>query len=75
MLPGAESLTTIDLPDSVRGLPKEELAKAAREVSGEISISCADSLKDALKQTESASPEDVYLVFGSLSLMQLFKEN
>ncbi len=79
MLPGAESLTAIDLPDPVRGLPKEELVKAAGEISGElgkeIRIGYAGSLKDALKQTESASPEDVYLVFGSLSLMQLFKEN
>ena len=78
MLPGAESLTAIDLPDSVRGLPKEELVKAAGEISGElgkeIRIGYAGSLKEALKQTEEALPEDVYLVFGSLSLMQLFKD-
>ena len=81
MLPGSVSLTAFDLPDSVRGLPKEELAKVAEEItangsdgSAGINIRTAGSLKEALEETESAGPGDVYVVFGSLSLMQLFKE-
>ena len=77
MLPGAVSLTAIDLPDSGRRLPKEELIKAAEEVLSELSVSgirlaVAGSLKKALAETENASERDVYLVCGSLSLMQLF---
>lgn len=87
MIHGAASLTAIDLPDKGRGLPKEELVKTAREISEKLGISTeagqaeqglltktADSLKEALAQTENASPEDVYVVFGSLSLMQLFDD-
>ena len=73
----AVSLTAIDLPDSGRRLPKEELIKAAEEVLSELSVSgirlgVAGSLKKALAETENASERDVYLVCGSLSLMQLF---
>ena len=85
MLPGSVSLIAFDLPDPVRGLPKEDLAKAAEEITEEITengsggaaginIRTAGSLKEALEETESAGPGDVYVVFGSLSLMQLFKE-
>ena len=84
MLPGSVSLTTFDPPDPVRGLPKEELIKAAKEVSGNLPADCpgpdeehigaSGSLGEALRQTKNASSEDVYVVFGSLSLMQLFKD-
>jgi dihydrofolate synthase/folylpolyglutamate synthase len=84
MLPGSVSLTAFDLPDPVRGLPKEELIKAAKEVSENLPADCpgpdedhigaAGSLEEALEQTKTASSEDVYVVFGSLSLMQLFKD-
>ncbi|MBP5555225.1 MAG: hypothetical protein J6X94_10210 [Lachnospiraceae bacterium] len=83
MLPGTVSFTAIDLPDPVRGLPKEELCDAVLEISEELygkgaevpeteHIGKADCLKDALSDTNNAGPEDVYVVFGSLSLMQLF---
>ena len=84
MMPGTSSFTAIDLPDPVRGLPKEDLATAALEVSEKIfgegeevpeadHIGTAGSLKEALAVSESAEPDDVYVVFGSLSLMQLFE--
>ncbi len=84
MMPGTSSFTAIDLPDPVRGLPKEDLVTAALEISEKIfgegeevpeadHIRTAESLKEALAGTESADPEDVYVVFGSLSLMQLFE--
>lgn len=85
MLPGAFSLTAFDLPDPVRGLPKEELVKVAGEISEEIQkealpgesqimLRTSKGLKEALSEIENCGPEDVYVVFGSLSLMQLFKE-
>ncbi len=85
MLPGSVSLTAFDLPDAIRGLPKEELAGAAEEIKEEISnsgsgtetgiiIRSAGSLKEALKEADSSHTEDVYVVFGSLSLMQLFND-
>ncbi len=83
MLPGTVSLVAIDLPDPVRGLPKEDLREAVLEISEELygkgaevpeteHISTAECLNDALAGTEHSDPEDVYVVFGSLSLMQLF---
>ncbi len=91
MLPCAVSFTAIDLPDPKRGLPSEELVKAAVKVSDElgladrVTVSKAGSLYDALplfspadgsstvsSGVSACSPGDVYVVFGSLSLMQLF---
>ncbi len=88
MLPCAVSFTAIDLPDRKRGLPSEDLVTEAVRVSdelgltGRISISVADSLDDALpSKIASVIPgsghsqtgsRDVFVVFGSLSLMQFF---
>ncbi|MBR7089890.1 MAG: bifunctional folylpolyglutamate synthase/dihydrofolate synthase [Lachnospiraceae bacterium] len=96
MLPCAVSFTAIDLPDRRRGLPSDELVRAAVDVcselgsSGRIAVSKAGSLSEALPRINSAEmsgpeisdakelsvhdsvPKDVYVVFGSLSLMQLF---
>ena len=88
MLPGASTFTAIDLPDKVRGLPSDELADAARMICKEESIRAkkgpdkavpfpsviktAGSLKEALIPAQKAGPEDIFVVFGSLSLMQLF---
>ncbi len=83
MLPLAVSFSAIDLPDMNRGLTKEELAKAALEVADELGISVSDSgsykfkvetspdLRSALQESGDPS-KDVFIVFGSLSLMQLF---
>lgn len=80
MLPLAESFTAIDLPDRKRGLPSAKLAEAAEKVKmetedicGDLSVCTADSLRDALDNA-TPSEEDVYLVFGSLSIMQLFDD-
>ena len=76
MLPCASYFTAIDLPDRRRGLPSAELADAARRISseqkscGHIVIDTAGSLGEAL--IIPSSPEDVFVVFGSLSIMQLF---
>ena len=96
MLPAAVSFTAIDLPDSKRGLPSDELVRAAGNVcvelglSDRIDVSKAGSLSEALPDISAAEisgtdisfdagspsgtsvPEDIYVVFGSLSLMQLF---
>ena len=83
MLPTAVSFSTIDLPDMNRGLPKEELAKAASDVADELgiiagskgqdglSIGISPDLKSAL-HVPGCTSDDVFIVFGSLSLMQLF---
>ena len=76
MLPLAASFTAIDLPDKKRGLPSDELVTAAVNICGElgltdrITVSKAYSLRDALPAYSATG--DVYVVFGSLSLMQLF---
>ncbi|MCR5739091.1 MAG: hypothetical protein K6G43_04680 [Lachnospiraceae bacterium] len=80
MLPLACSFTAIDLPDRKRGLSSQKLAEAAekvrkemKDVCGELTIGTGGSLWDALKGA-SSSQEDVYVVFGSLSIMQLFDD-
>jgi len=96
MLPCAVSFTAIDLPDRRRGLPADDLVRAAGEVCDKLGLSAgpaiskAESLSEALPHNFSAEmscqddpdnaelsapdsvPKDVYVVFGSLSLMQLF---
>ena len=78
MLPGTVSFTAIDLPDRKRGLPSDELVRSAGKIceelgiSGSVNISRSDSLYDALPDEENPSDADIYVVFGSLSLMQLF---
>ena len=79
MLPVADSFCAIDLPDRKRGLPSEKLAEAADKVKSEmedirkdLTIGTAESLDEALKDAV-PSEEDIYLVFGSLSIMQLFR--
>ncbi|MCR4791261.1 MAG: hypothetical protein K5871_00775 [Lachnospiraceae bacterium] len=83
MLPGTVSFSAIDLPDRKRGLPSQELAQAALSVREELfgaglsvpdphRITVADSLKAALDIP--FGKEDLFVVFGSLSLMQLFDE-
>ena len=96
MLPCAVSFTAIDLPDRRRGLPADDLVRAAGEVCDKLGLSAgpaiskAGSLSEALPHNLSAEmscqndpdtaelsapdsvPKDVYVVFGSLSLMQLF---
>jgi len=75
MLPIADTFTAIDLPDTKRGLSKEKLLETATEISVSmglpIKMSVSDSLKGALNMYGQTS-EDIYLVFGSLSIMQLF---
>ena len=84
MLPGASSFTAIDLPDHHRGLPAGELADAAGRICeelncGNVPVKCpqkavtASGLKEALAPSENAGPGDVFVVFGSLSVMQFFK--
>ncbi len=76
MLPIADTFTSIDLPDKNRRLPKEQLADIARSIAkgtGVSSIRTADSLKEALEVPDRSS-RDVFIVFGSLSLMQMFQE-
>ena len=43
------------------------------DICGDLSVCTADSLRDALDNA-TPSEEDVYLVFGSLSIMQLFDD-
>jgi dihydrofolate synthase/folylpolyglutamate synthase len=70
MLPIAVSFTAIDLPDRKRGLPASDLAAAASKIGG-LPVRVAESLDDALRDTV-PSEEDIWIVFGSLSIMQLF---
>ena len=79
MLPVADSFCAIDLPDRKRGLPSGKLAEAADKVKSEmedirkdLTIGTAKSLDEALKDAV-PSEENIYLVFGSLSIMQLFR--
>ncbi len=85
MLPIAASFTAIDLPDENRRLPSEDLVSAAQRIAKEISgaggkmirsekIVRADSLEDALHLNDPVSGKDVFVVFGSLSLMRYFRD-
>ena len=86
MCPLASSVYTVDLPDSGRGLPAPELARAARTYCSRVKAyteyregtgACRQeagvrwAVNSALLE---AGPEDVILAFGSLSCLHQIKE-
>ena len=66
--PLAEHIITVETPDNVRATPAETLKKEVAEVNP--SVEAAKSIADAVEKTFSqASPEDVIVIFGSLSFL------
>ena len=81
MCPSADTVYTVDLPDRKRGLPAEELAEAVQEYAPKTAAcpgdlqDTADGIRQAVyRALQEAGPEDVILVFGSLSYLQLARE-
>ena len=66
--PLAEHIITVETPDNVRATPAETLKKEVAGVNP--SVEAAKSIADAVEKTFSqASPEDVIVIFGSLSFL------
>lgn len=66
--PLAEHIITVETPDNVRATPAETLKKEVAEVNP--SVEAAKGIADAVEKTFSqASPEDVIVIFGSLSFL------
>lgn len=64
----AEHIYTVETPDNPRALPAERLAEAVRRKNP--SVEAAESIPDAVKKSlAAAGPEDVIIVFGSLSFL------
>lgn len=66
--PLAEHIITVETPDNVRATPAEALKEEVARVNP--SVETAKSIADAVEKTLSqASPEDVIVIFGSLSFL------
>lgn len=66
--PLAEHIITVETPDNVRATPAEMLKEEVARVNP--SVEAAKSIADAVEKTLSqASPEDVIVIFGSLSFL------
>lgn len=66
--PLAEHIITVETPDNVRATPAETLKEEVARVNP--SVEAAKSIADAVEKTLSqASPEDVIVIFGSLSFL------
>lgn len=66
--PLAEHIFAIETPDNPRALPAAQLAEAVRRVNP--SVEAAESITDAVKKAfAAAQPEDVIVIFGSLSFL------
>ncbi len=64
----AEHIYTVETPDNPRALPAGKLAEAVRRKNP--SVEAAKSIPDAVQKClASAGPEDVIIVFGSLSFL------
>ena len=66
--PLADHIITVQTPDNPRALPAEELKEAVACVNP--SVEAARSIDQAVEKTlEEAKPEDVVIIFGSLSFL------
>lgn len=66
--PMADHIFAIETPDNPRALPKEKLVEAVKPVNP--SVEAAEDITDAVKKAfAAAGPEDVILIFGSLSFL------
>ena len=66
--PMAAHIFAIEKPDNPRALPKEKLVEAVKPVNP--SVEAAEDITDAVKKAfAAAGPEDVILIFGSLSFL------
>lgn len=66
--PLAEHIFAIETPANPRALPAAQLAEAVRPVNP--SVEAAEDITDAVKKAfAAAEPEDVILIFGSLSFL------
>ena len=66
--PLADHIITVQTPDNPRALPAEELKEAVACVNP--SVEAAKSIEQAVEKTlEEAKPEDVVIIFGSLSFL------
>lgn len=66
--PMADHIFAIETPDNPRALPKEKLVEAVKPVNP--SVEAAENITDAVKKAfAAAGPEDVILIFGSLSFL------
>lgn len=66
--PMADHIFAIETPDNPRALPTEKLVEAVKPVNP--SVEAAENISDAVKKAfAAANPEDVILIFGSLSFL------
>lgn len=66
--PLAEHIITVQTPDNPRALPAEELKEAVARVNP--SVEASQSISQAVEKTlGEAGPEDVVIIFGSLSFL------
>lgn len=66
--PLAEHIITVETPGNPRALPARELAAAVAKVNP--SVEAAESIAEAVRKSlANASPEDVVVIFGSLSYL------
>ena len=64
----AEHIFAVETPDNPRALPARELAKAVSRVNP--SVEAVESIAEAVRRSfQMAGPDDVILVFGSLSFL------
>ena len=66
--PLAGHIITVETPDNERAMPAERLRAEVAKVNP--SVEAAGSIYSAVKKTlEQSSPEDVIVIFGSLSFL------
>lgn len=68
--PAAEHIITVETPDNPRALPAEELREEVKRLNP--AVESADSVESAVeKSLKLMNPEDVLVIFGSLSFLSL----
>ena len=68
--PAAEHIITVETPDNPRALPAEVLKEEVQKLNP--SVESADSVESAVeKSLKIMNPEDVLVIFGSLSFLSL----
>lgn len=68
--PAAEHIITVETPDNPRALPAEELKEEVQKLNS--SVESADSVESAVeKSLKIMNPDDVLVIFGSLSFLSL----
>ena len=68
--PAAEHIITVETPDNPRALPAEELREEVKRLNP--AVESADSVESAVeKSLRLMNPEDVLVIFGSLSFLSL----